>query len=107
MENDHNAWILDSGATNHVCSSLKETSFFQQFDEGKMTLKVIKGDVISAHVVGVVKLLRNRYLFFGKFVPKIRRNLISIYCLVEQLYSVKFSIYEVFIFEKWHTYLFY
>ena len=56
MENDHNAWILDSRATNHVSYSSKETSSFQQLEEGEMTLKVIKGDVISAHAMGVVKL---------------------------------------------------
>ncbi|KAA0032339.1 gag/pol protein [Cucumis melo var. makuwa] len=28
VENDQNVWILDSGATNHVCSSLQETSSF-------------------------------------------------------------------------------
>ena len=56
VENDHNVWILDSMATNHGCSSLKEISSFQQLKEGEMTLKVVKGYVISAHVVGVVKL---------------------------------------------------
>ena len=28
VENDQNAWILDLGATNHVCSSLQKTSSF-------------------------------------------------------------------------------
>ncbi|KAA0035993.1 gag/pol protein [Cucumis melo var. makuwa] len=29
VENDQNAWILDLGATNHVCSSLQKTSSFK------------------------------------------------------------------------------
>ncbi|KAA0067616.1 gag/pol protein [Cucumis melo var. makuwa] len=41
-----NAWILDSKATNHVCSSLQETSSFKQLEESEMTLKVGMGDVI-------------------------------------------------------------
>ena len=53
--------------TNHVCSSLKETSSFKQLKEGETTLKVGTGDVISACAVGDVKLsFRNRFLFSGK-----------------------------------------
>ncbi|KAA0048170.1 Retrovirus-related Pol polyprotein from transposon TNT 1-94 [Cucumis melo var. makuwa] len=43
------------GATNHVCSSLQETSSFKQLEEGEMTLKVGTGDVILARAVGDVK----------------------------------------------------
>ncbi|TYK11909.1 gag/pol protein [Cucumis melo var. makuwa] len=43
------------GATNHVCSSLQETSSFKQLEESEMTLKVETGDVISARVVGDAK----------------------------------------------------
>ncbi|KAA0049866.1 gag/pol protein [Cucumis melo var. makuwa] len=44
------------GATNHVCSSLQETSSFKQLEESEMTLKVGMGDVISARAVGDAKL---------------------------------------------------
>ncbi|KAA0051351.1 gag/pol protein [Cucumis melo var. makuwa] len=43
------------GATNHVCSSLQETSSFKQLEESEMTLKVGTGDVISARAVGDAK----------------------------------------------------
>ncbi|KAA0049669.1 gag/pol protein [Cucumis melo var. makuwa] len=46
----------NEGATNHVCSSLQKTSFFKQLEEDEMTLKVGRGDVISARVVGDAKL---------------------------------------------------
>ncbi|KAA0046060.1 gag/pol protein [Cucumis melo var. makuwa] len=39
------------GATNHICSSLHETSSFKQLQEGEMTLEVGTGDVISARAV--------------------------------------------------------
>ncbi|TYK15919.1 gag/pol protein [Cucumis melo var. makuwa] len=42
-------------ATNHVCSSLQETSSFKQLEEDKMTLKVGTRDVISACAVGDAK----------------------------------------------------
>ncbi|TYK02840.1 gag/pol protein [Cucumis melo var. makuwa] len=44
------------GATNHVCSSLQETSSFKQLEDSEMTLKVGTGDVISARAVGDAKL---------------------------------------------------
>ena len=58
-----------------------------------MTLKVGTGDVISARAVGDVKLsFRNRFLFLENLniIMKINRNLISIFLLIEQLYSVIF-----------------
>ena len=58
-----------------------------------MTLKFEMGDVISALAVRDVKLsFRNRFLFLKNLniVPKIKRNLISISSLIEQLYSVVF-----------------
>ncbi|KAA0066545.1 gag/pol protein [Cucumis melo var. makuwa] len=44
------------GATNHVCSSLQETSSFKQLEESEMTLKVGMRDFISARAVGDAKL---------------------------------------------------
>ncbi|KAA0052796.1 gag/pol protein [Cucumis melo var. makuwa] len=46
----------NEGATNHVCSSLQETSSFKQLEESEMTLKVGTGDVISARAMGDAKL---------------------------------------------------
>ena len=40
VKNNQIAWTLDSKATSYVCSSLQETSFFKQLEEGEMTLKV-------------------------------------------------------------------
>ncbi|KAA0063152.1 gag/pol protein [Cucumis melo var. makuwa] len=69
------AMLMDIGketalrATNHVCSSLQETSSFKQLEEDEMTLKVGMGDVISARAVGDAKLFfENRFMFFGKLV---------------------------------------
>ena len=65
-----------------------------------MTLKIGMWDVISARVLGAVKLFfGNRFLFLENLciVPKIKRNLVSISYLIEQLYSVIFSINEAFI----------
>ncbi|KAA0040410.1 gag/pol protein [Cucumis melo var. makuwa] len=42
----------NEGATNHVCSSLQETSSVKQLEESEMTLKIGTGDVIPARAVG-------------------------------------------------------
>ena len=103
MENDQNAWILDSGATNHVCSSLQETSSFKQLEDSEMTLKVGTGDVISARAVGDAKLFfGNKFMFLENLyiVPKIKRNLVSVSCLIEHMYSINFSMNEAFIYKN-------
>ncbi|KAA0048552.1 gag/pol protein [Cucumis melo var. makuwa] len=46
LENDQNAWILESEATNRVCSSLQETSSLKQLEEREMTLKL--NEVLNA-----------------------------------------------------------
>ncbi|TYK27179.1 gag/pol protein [Cucumis melo var. makuwa] len=76
--NDQNAWILDSEATNHVCSSLQETNFFKQLEESEMTLKVGTGDVISARAVGDAKLFfRNKFMFLENFTDTPQQNGVS------------------------------
>ena len=71
--------------------------------DGKITLKVGTGEVVSARSVGNLK------FFFGDsfiildnvlFVLEMKKNLILISCLLEQLYKVSFEINEVFIFKK-------
>ena len=56
-----------------------------------MTLKVGMGDVKLS--------FKNRFLFLENLyiVPKIKMNLISISCLIEQSYNVTFSLNEAFI----------
>ncbi|TYK20422.1 gag/pol protein [Cucumis melo var. makuwa] len=56
------------GATNHVFSSLQETSSFKQLEESEMTLKVGTGDVISARAVGDAKLGHINFDRIGRLV---------------------------------------
>ena len=90
VENDQKTQILDLVATNHVCFSLQENSSIQQLEEDKMMLKVGTGGVILAHAVGDVKLFfvetNSCFLETLNIVPKIKRNLIFVSLLIEQLY---------------------
>ena len=71
--------------------------------EGEITLRVETGEVVSTRSVGNLKLFfRDRFIILDNvlFVPGMKRNLISISCLLKQLYKVSFEINEVFIFKR-------
>ena len=94
MEDDAYAWIVDSGATNHICSSLQTLSFSTPLRDGDVSMRLGSGEVVSATTVGVARLdFGNNFLVLNNvyFIPGFRRNLISISMLHEQLFSVSFS----------------
>ena len=86
-----NYLIVDSGATNHVCSSLYMLSKTRTLKEMEFPLWVGNGESISAEAV------REARLGFGKnfllldnvyFIPNISRNLISVFELYKQSFAV-------------------
>ena len=54
MEDDAHAWIIDSGATNHICSSLQTLSSSTPLRDGDVSMRLGSGEVVSA--VGLKKL---------------------------------------------------
>ena len=72
-------WILDTGATRHICAN-KE--LFQEFEEATEENKVYMGNSATAGVHGKGKIFLK--LTFGKtlalnnvlYVPDMRRNLV-------------------------------
>ena len=48
--------MVDSGATNHVCSSLYVLSSWKELEDGELTLTVGNGESVSAKVVGEARL---------------------------------------------------
>ena len=93
VEDDSYAWIVDSGATNHICSSLQTLSSSTPLQEGDVSMRLGSGEVVSATALGVARLyFENKYLVLNKvyFILGFRRNLISISMLHEQLFSVSF-----------------
>ena len=100
MEDDLSPWIVDSGATNHVCSSLKMLTFSRELADKDVTMRVGSGEVVSAKAVGVARLnFRNKFLILNNvfFIPGFRRNLISISMLHEQLFIICFINNEIVI----------
>ncbi|TYK08480.1 gag/pol protein [Cucumis melo var. makuwa] len=84
----------------------QENSSWKRLFEGKITLKVGTGEMVSAKAVGDLKLFFNdRYIIFKNvlYAPQMKRNLISISCMLEQMYRISFEINEAFIFRKAKT----
>ena len=64
--------IVDSGATNHVCSSFQMLSSSSEIPDRDVTMRVGSGEVISAKAVGVARLnFRNKCLVLNNvfFIP--------------------------------------
>ena len=81
MEDDLSPWIVDSGATNHVCSSLQMLSSSRELADRDVTMRVGSGEVVLTKAVGVSRLnFRTKFLVLKKvfFIPGFRRNLIYV-----------------------------
>ncbi|TYK04622.1 gag/pol protein [Cucumis melo var. makuwa] len=63
VEYENSTWILDLGATGHICFSFQENSSWKRLSEGEITLKVGTEEMVSAEAVGDLKLyFGNRYV---------------------------------------------
>ena len=94
-------WCVDTGATNHVCNSLQGFHKTRRLARGE--IDILMGDTlrVAAVAVGVVTL----HFEGGKFlvlddclyVPKVRRNLVSVFCLSCNGYSSVFNKNSIFV----------
>jgi hypothetical protein len=88
------SWIVDSGATNHVCTSLQVLTSWRELEFGELTLRVGNGQSVSAKAVGKARLkFGDKFLDLESvyFIPNFCRNLVSVSELCKQLYSVSFN----------------
>nr|KYP70921.1 Retrovirus-related Pol polyprotein from transposon TNT 1-94 [Cajanus cajan] len=77
------SWVIDSGATDHVSSSL--SNFFTYNSINPITVKLPTGQHVLATHAGVVKFTDTFYLTDVLFIPEFKYNLISISKLVSSL----------------------
>ena len=64
VEDDLSPWIVDSRATNHVCSSLQMLSSLRELADRDVTMRFGSGEAVLAKAVGVARLnFRNKFLF--------------------------------------------
>ncbi|KAL0435616.1 UNVERIFIED_CONTAM: Retrovirus-related Pol polyprotein from transposon RE1 [Sesamum radiatum] len=76
-EIDLNCWIIDSGATNHICANI---ALFQSFIKTSYThfIHLPDGSKKSVSCIGVVKLNDSITLDHVLFIPEFSVNLLSI-----------------------------
>jgi hypothetical protein len=90
-----NTWWIDSGATVHICNSLHEFIMKTSIRKGEQSLKVVDGKEacveafgsIVLHLHSIYKIHLNNVLY----VPRLKRNLISIHLLDIDGFSCNFG----------------
>ena len=95
VENFNDKWIIDSGATNHVCSSLQWFKHSTSIKEGQRYLKLGNRELIYVKAIGPVVLFfennRTLCLKYCLFALDFKRNLVSVSCLVKHGLTVQFN----------------
>ena len=56
VKNFNDKWIIDSGATNHICYSVQWFKHSTSIEEGQRYLKLGNGELISVKAIGPVVL---------------------------------------------------
>ena len=88
-------WCVDTGVTNHVCNSLQGFQKVRRLAEGEIYLWLGDTSKVAAVAVGVVSLHfpRGKILVLQDYmyVPNVRRNLISVSCLLCNGFSIIFN----------------
>nr|AMY96445.1 gag/pol protein [Momordica dioica] len=101
VECDSSAWVFDTGSVAHICNSKQETRNKRRLKEGEITMRVGNGSKVDAEAVGDLTLFfQDRYVMNLNncyLVPLMKRNLISIACILEHIYTISFEVNEVFI----------
>ncbi|WVZ16874.1 hypothetical protein V8G54_009856 [Vigna mungo] len=78
-----NTWLLDSGATDHICISLKIFSFYQKITPISITLP--NGKILQAHYKGTVRFHSKFHLSNVLYIPDFSFNLISVSQLIANI----------------------
>ena len=88
-------WCVDTGATNHVYNSLQGFQEIRRLADGEIYLWLGDTFRVAAVAVGVVSLffLGGKLLVLNDclYVPNVRRNLISVFCLSCNEFSTIFN----------------
>ena len=69
-------WILDSGATNHICCSLSSFSSYHSITP--VIIKLPNGSQVSASIADIIIFSKHLYLDHVLYLPNFSFNLISV-----------------------------
>ena len=88
-------WIIDSGATQHVCNSMQGLKVTKKFRANEFTLHLGDGSRVEASAMGDVTLNFNNFKYLVLkdcyYIPVFKQNFISISSLIRQGYSIYFD----------------
>ena len=89
------SWIVDFGATNHICYSLWGFQERRRLNKNEINLRLGNRALVFASAVGDISVhldaSRHLDLIDIYYVPQFKRNLISVSCLNKFEYSVTFN----------------
>ena len=94
MISSASSWVLDSGSSAHLCTSMQGLEDSRRLRDGEMILCIENGARVATMAVGTYPLrlpsgldlvLRDCY-----YVPAASRNLISVSCLAQEGYIISF-----------------
>ena len=95
MTNASHSWIVDSGATNHVCCSLQGFKETKRLEDNEFSFSWRNGAVVAAAAVGklVLNLSHNKFLILRDvyYVPDFGKNLVSVSKLISDGYDLIFN----------------
>ena len=93
-----NAWVLDTGDSSHICSSLQDLANERMFRSNDVTLKLGDRASIAAKAMGTTFIdLNDHVLLLNNvlYVPNAYKNIISIFSLTRKDY--KFYLKEMYV----------
>jgi len=80
------SWIIDSGATDHICSSLTYFTSYQKIDP--IYVKLPNGNQVIANYSGSVFFNQNQVIDNILYIPCFNFNLLSVAKLIDKLSCV-------------------
>ena len=79
-----NSWIIDSGATDHICTSLHHFISYKRITP--IYINLPNSSTVSAHYTGTVAFHTNFHLLDVLYVPQFSFNLLSVSKIVNSLH---------------------
>lgn len=76
-------WMLDSGASDHICTNLQSFSSYQKIKP--ISVQLPNGTLITTYFSGTIYFPASLYLHDVLFIPEFHYNLISIRKLASSL----------------------
>ena len=88
------AWVLDTGASSHICSSLQDLANERKLDKDEVILKLGNNVSVAAKAIGSSSILLYKHVLYLNnvlYLPNAYRNIMSISCMTRLGYDFLFT----------------